>query len=554
MKTLISKPTILFICALLLYINFLYSQNDTIKTIPFIERFTEGSLEVNNWTKESGNWSINNNNGQPKPSVRFNGEPTIEGIYNYSLTSDWISKLNSGSLPSLYLRFDIKKSYNISSVNESLNIEVLDSTEWKTIKSLHQFDSIYPTIYCNLESYITTEHFRIRFRVSGINSSPGEYWEIDNIQVYRRCVAPENLSGSYFWDEEKFGVELLWEDHQTLGCPIPLTWCFYNGTITGIGIDNSYTEWSWAAKWLPSQMWGDSMPLYSVCGYFYDNQFDSVVLNIWQGDNGDNLIYSNKITEPITPGDYNYVFFDPPLILRDTSSLYVGYTVYEQEPNTFPAGILIPETTEGYGNLVKLGDTTNWDTLSNYGLEGNWCIYLYLYEAVHISHLGYNIYRSEGDDSNYYLYDFTETQGYIYNTWYDPYPNIDMQSPYWYKVKNVYRNYSIVPPLTYESLPATVNNSDDDFVMVFVTGENENTDIQDNVSLYPNPGKNYLNIKSEFDIESISIYNMSGEMVFKKNNLKETNVKYDISTFKSGVYLINIKTAVRVISKKIVIQ
>ena len=90
--------------------------------------------------------------------------------------------------------------------------------------------------------------------------------------------------------------------------------------------------------------------------------------------------------------------------------------------------------------------------------------------------------------------------------------------------------------------------------MVFVTGENENTDIQDNVSLYPNPGKNYLNIKSEFDIESISIYNMSGEMVFEKNNLKETNVKYDISTFKSGVYLINIKTAVRVITKKIVIQ
>lgn len=553
MKTLISKPTILFICALLLCFNYVYSQNDTILTIPFVERFTEGSLEVNNWTKESDNWSINIENGQPKPSVRFNGEPAIGGIYSYSLTSDWITTINSGITPSIALKFDIHKQFNISSVNECLSIEIYDSTQWITLDELYQFDSISATKYYYIQSYITKEHFRIRFRVSGVNSKPGEYWEIDNIQVYRRCTSPENLSGSYYWDENNFGVELLWEDNHSLACPTALTWCFYDGTISGVGIDDTSPEWSWAAKWLPSQMWGDSMTLYSVCGYFYDNQFDSVVLNIWQGDNGDNLIYSNKITNPITAEDYNYVFLDPPLILRDTSSLFVGYTVYEQEPNTFPAGILIPETTEGFGNLVKLGDTANWDTLSNYGLMGNWCIYLYLYDALHISHKGYNMYRSEGDDSNYTLYDFIETQGYTYNSWYDTL-NIDMQTPYWYKITNVYKNYSIVPPVTYESLPATVNNSDDDFVMVFVTGENENIRNNNNVTIFPNPGNTFINIKTIDEIESVSIYTLNGELLFERNSINKKLVKYDVSNFEAGVYLIKIKDKVRVNTKKIVIQ
>lgn len=553
MKTLISKPTILFICALLLCFNYLYSQNDTIKTIPFVERFTEGSLEVNNWTKESDNWNINIENGTPKPSVRFNGAPAIDGIYSYSLTSDWISKLNSGILPSLYLRFDIIKSYNISSVIETLTIEILDSTEWKTVKSIYQFDSIYPTIYCNLESYLTKEHFRIRFRVSGINSSPGEYWEIDNIQVYRRCVAPENLSGSYFWDEENFGVQINWEDNQPLGCPEPLTWCSYNGTELGVGYTEE-GEWTWAAKWLPSQLWGDSLPLCAVMAYSSDNQFDSIVLKVWQGEQGDILIYSKNVSDQVIPDEYNKHYIIPSLMIRDTSPLYVGFTAYNQTPGTFPAGLQDSESVVGFGNLVKLDNTSTWDTISNYGLDGNWSIYLYMSEGIFYEHNGYNIYRSEGDDSNYILYDFFDVQGNFYNSWYDNYPSIDMQTPYGYKVTNVYTYSGIIPPVTYESLPALVNNSDDDFVMVFVTGESESTDILNDISLYPNPGKNYLNIKSEFEIESIIIYNMSGEMVFEKNNLKETYVEYDISTFKSGVYLINIKTAVRVNTKKIVIQ
>jgi len=67
---------------------------------------------------------------------------------------------------------------------------------------------------------------------------------------------------------------------------------------------------------------------------------------------------------------------------------------------------------------------------------------------------------------------------------------------------------------------------------------NENNGIvAQNISVYPNPASNNIYVQGN---GIVSIYNIFGENVFEKNNL--TNIlKIDLSTYASGVYIIQVK-------------
>tara|TARA_B100001057_G_scaffold275477_1_gene275717 strand:+ start:31029 stop:32957 length:1929 start_codon:yes stop_codon:yes gene_type:complete len=69
--------------------------------------------------------------------------------------------------------------------------------------------------------------------------------------------------------------------------------------------------------------------------------------------------------------------------------------------------------------------------------------------------------------------------------------------------------------------------------------------------LYPNPTKEFVNIKSFNEIESIGIYNMLGRLLIKKNQSKKIN----INKLSSGFYLVKVKLknqaiVIKKISKK----
>jgi hypothetical protein len=64
-----------------------------------------------------------------------------------------------------------------------------------------------------------------------------------------------------------------------------------------------------------------------------------------------------------------------------------------------------------------------------------------------------------------------------------------------------------------------------------------------NTKCFPNPTQDYLNINSNDKIESISIYNLSGQALINIENKEITNDhKIDIRNLKSGIYYISIKT------------
>ncbi|MEN3322358.1 T9SS type A sorting domain-containing protein [Mariniflexile soesokkakense] len=72
-------------------------------------------------------------------------------------------------------------------------------------------------------------------------------------------------------------------------------------------------------------------------------------------------------------------------------------------------------------------------------------------------------------------------------------------------------------------------------------------------SLFPNPVKDVLHIKSNntFSIETISIYDMTGKNVYKTNKNKQV---INISTLSSGIYLLKLNTSIGNASYKILKQ
>jgi len=71
------------------------------------------------------------------------------------------------------------------------------------------------------------------------------------------------------------------------------------------------------------------------------------------------------------------------------------------------------------------------------------------------------------------------------------------------------------------------------------------------VTIYPNPAKYYVNIKSEQPIKLVELYNQTGKLVLLKSNF---DGKIDVSILPSGVYIIKVHIENEIITKKIIIQ
>ena len=70
------------------------------------------------------------------------------------------------------------------------------------------------------------------------------------------------------------------------------------------------------------------------------------------------------------------------------------------------------------------------------------------------------------------------------------------------------------------------------------------------IDIYPNPVYDFVNLNTNLKIIKVEIYDVLGK---KLDFIKLDNKKIDMSNFNSGVYIINIKTEIGIIAKKIVV-
>lgn len=120
----------------------------------------------------------------------------------------------------------------------------------------------------------------------------------------------------------------------------------------------------------------------------------------------------------------------------------------------------------------------------------------------------------------------------------DPMPNVRLRC-YEYNEECLYSDFSF-------------NESIDDCYTPLYTGLEENQ-IQNNISLYPNPTKERVYINTSIPIKQMTICNLLGQEIQKYNNL-ETTSSINISGLNEGVYFVKIYTEKVALSKKIVVK
>lgn len=81
-------------------------------------------------------------------------------------------------------------------------------------------------------------------------------------------------------------------------------------------------------------------------------------------------------------------------------------------------------------------------------------------------------------------------------------------------------------------------------------GEN---DLNNQVSLHPNPAKDYVTISCENEIQSVSVYSMTGELV---ENIKVQNREHSLVTthYKGGIYFVRINSEKGSLTKRLIVQ
>ena len=75
-----------------------------------------------------------------------------------------------------------------------------------------------------------------------------------------------------------------------------------------------------------------------------------------------------------------------------------------------------------------------------------------------------------------------------------------------------------------------------------------------NFSLYPNPAKDSIEISSEHQLKTITIYNVLGKKVLEQS-VDDNKIIIDVNHLSNGVYLLHLETDFgETISKKIIIE
>ncbi len=84
------------------------------------------------------------------------------------------------------------------------------------------------------------------------------------------------------------------------------------------------------------------------------------------------------------------------------------------------------------------------------------------------------------------------------------------------------------------------------------TLSNDEFELDKEITLYPNPAENFINIKlNNKPINSIKIYNTLGELVYNKTNIKSSKFRLNVSEYPSGFYIASIND---VINKRLIVK
>jgi hypothetical protein len=103
-----------------------------------------------------------------------------------------------------------------------------------------------------------------------------------------------------------------------------------------------------------------------------------------------------------------------------------------------------------------------------------------------------------------------------------------------------------------ESAPGmSLEFPDEDFVYICINSV-EDTQLSE-LSLYPNPASDRVNVTSNVAMNSVSVLNYVGQVVYTAELSGENAIELNTSGYEAGVYVVQITTANGIVTKRVVI-
>jgi hypothetical protein len=328
-------------------------------------------------------------------------------------------------------------------------------------------------------------------------------------------AAPVNLDAS---TSDYVSVDLMWN---TPPGAFDSEWITYSrdNISNAIGLGDAI-NFNVAARFTPEMLAGfnggmltdiDFVPFEptSVCTY---------TIMVWQGGNNNpDLVHQQAVTE-INLESWNKISLTEPVAIDVTKELWIGYNV--NTLSGYPAGCDDGPQDEGFGNMMTWNGV--WASLTNIGgphLTYNWAIKGYV-EGTGVLVNSYNIYRKEDGASNFSLIGTTTDDTHHYND-----DNLELGLHY-YHVKALYPGGESTPSNEVALLITSIEK---------ISGDDKAPQV------YPNPTKDQFTIKSELEIQSVTMINHSGQLVYSRE-LKAKELMIDAHKLGKGVYTLQIET------------
>jgi hypothetical protein len=542
--------------------------------LEFMEDWSMGNFDNNNWLSDGVNWSINGQQGNPMPAAEFTWDP-IQTNYEIGLQSYPMCAVGMTE-GQIWMDFDLRLVSVQPTGAEMLHVQVWnwDTQVWNTVETYSNADGSFgwSSEHLNIRSHAMGKVFRVRFHAMGTNSIDILSWFVDNIHIYRACDGATELETTAVNDgSTEYGMKLEWIPPDDGSIDAWIQWddgVFSNNSIgTGQAV-----EFDVAHRWEPAQLAEYDGAAVTEIAFVPAEPLCSYNVRVWVGANAANMVVDQNVPSPVI-GAWNYVVLDTPVPVDVTQELWVGYYVNTQ--TGYPAGVDDGPAIDGYGNMMNFG---GWQTLLeiNDQLNFNWNIAAHLQTLSGVTMplgksvdpyqnamgqtfsmtttessynnvftptsgtrdlVGYNIYRSiAGGD--YEMIDYTTETTYL-DTETDP----QIGEVYCYMVTAVWESET-------DQCESAFSNEACDIWTSIGDGEGSGAS---SFSLYPNPADDHVFITTSEELKRVTVYNALGQLVVDEIT---TGKQYELTTagYTIGVYMVRVETTAGVTTRTLTIQ
>jgi hypothetical protein len=524
--------------------------------IPWTEDWQTAAFTYNNWSfaPSQGHWRISNMTGNQVPAVEFNWAAP-EADYSYALESQ---ALNAAiyDCSDIWLDFDLKLDDRNMTGEELLTVEVFWNGNWHEVAEYANEGSFdWDTKHIEINS-TAGKALKLRFTAHGANTADILGWFIDNITVYPVAHPAANLLGDALYPANgNVDIKLDWNSPEcaSVGGGSVVDYIFDDGTAeNGWAINPGYD--AWMGNQFPVT---DAGSLISFDIYFMANASATVTqgtIDIFDG--GYNLIGTSDAFAIPTDA---WATVNVSSTVNFNGTFYAMFHWANFSGNTNWAGVdengpFVPQ------NYAMYYDGTAWSTLSA-ATGGANCVFLLRAKALVGKDLKQVVLgptvssaprtpvtgvlsaaNRSVNTGNYATTNVTimdNSRGAVgYNVYRDGVLlNTTLVTDTTYTDANIatFANCYVVKAV-HEGYFGDFESVETNEVCLDVTGINKPA--TQTLSVFPNPARDYVNVKTTKDIRKIEMLNYLGQSVYTQTVEGEATFTISTVTFESGVYFI----------------